>query len=131
MVMVKKTVPKKSAAESDLSFEDALSRLEDIVTKLEGGDAPLDSALKLYEEGVRLSRACARQLKEAERRVEILEDKGGELTGRPFGDQACAQDAAEDPEDHEAEDEGEDDDEDENGEDSGEENQAAKDGRLF
>jgi exodeoxyribonuclease VII small subunit len=68
------------------SFEQALHRLEEIVTQLEGAEVPLERALKLYEEGVGLARRCAEQLQAAERRVEILEDEGGRLRGRPFAD---------------------------------------------
>ena len=53
-------------------FETALKRLEEIVKKLESGDQSLDSALQLFEEGIKLSRFCHTKLEEAERRVEIL-----------------------------------------------------------
>lgn len=54
------------------SFEDALRRLEEIVQKLEGGDVPLDRAMDLYEEGVKLSKTCADRLKAAELRLKKL-----------------------------------------------------------
>ncbi len=61
-------------------FESALRALEEIVLKLEGGDLPLDEALRLFEEGVRLSRFCNSKLEEAERKVEILSrERNGEL----------------------------------------------------
>ena len=53
-------------------FETALKRLEEIVKKLENGELTLDSALQLFEEGIKLSRFCHKTLEEAERRVEIL-----------------------------------------------------------
>ena len=53
-------------------FETALKRLEEIVKKLESGELSLDSALQLFEEGIKLSRFCHTKLEEAERRVEIL-----------------------------------------------------------
>ena len=53
-------------------FETALKRLEEIVKKLENGELSLDSALELFEEGIKLSRFCHTKLEEAERRVEIL-----------------------------------------------------------
>ena len=53
-------------------FETALKRLEEIVKKLENGELSLDSALQLFEEGIKLSRFCHTRLEEAERRVEIL-----------------------------------------------------------
>jgi exodeoxyribonuclease VII small subunit len=48
------------------TFEDALHRLEEIVRRLEQGDVPLEQAMKLYEEGIGLSRVCAGKLKNAE-----------------------------------------------------------------
>ena len=66
-------------------FEDALSKLEKIVSKLEKGDIPLEESLKLFEEGIRLSRWCNHKLDEAEKRVEILlKDKEGALKPQPF-----------------------------------------------
>ena len=66
-------------------FEDALAGLERIVQRLEGGDLPLDDALKLFEEGVRLSRFCSGKLDEAEKRIEILmKGAEGEWHGEPF-----------------------------------------------
>jgi exodeoxyribonuclease VII small subunit len=66
-------------------FEEALSKLEKIVSKLEKGDIPLEESLKLFEEGIRLSRFCNQKLDEAEKRVEILlEDKEGILKPQPF-----------------------------------------------
>jgi exodeoxyribonuclease VII small subunit len=53
-------------------FETALKRLEEIVKKLENGELSLDSALQLFEEGIKLSRFCHTKLEEAERRVEML-----------------------------------------------------------
>jgi exodeoxyribonuclease VII small subunit len=66
-------------------FEDALSKLEKIVSKLEDGDIPLEESLKLFEEGIRLSRLCNEKLDEAQKRVEILvKGKEGTLRPRPF-----------------------------------------------
>ena len=66
-------------------FEDALSKLEKIVSKLEGGDISLEESLKLFEEGIRLSRFCNQKLDEAEKRVEILlKDKEGNLKAQLF-----------------------------------------------
>lgn len=55
-----------------LKFEQALTRLESIVKSLESGDLPLDEALRLFEEGIRLSAHCSRLLDVAEKRIEIL-----------------------------------------------------------
>jgi len=51
------------------SFEESLSRLEEIVRALEKGDAPLDGALAIFEEGTRLARVCAETLDKAEQKV--------------------------------------------------------------
>jgi exodeoxyribonuclease VII small subunit len=58
------------AAESDLSFEAALQRLESLVQRLESGQAPLEEAVTLYEEGARLKALCEARLKAAQLRVE-------------------------------------------------------------
>ncbi len=66
-------------------FEEALAGLERIVRELEGGDLPLDDALKLFEEGVRLSRFCSAKLDEAEKKIEILtRGADGEWSAEPF-----------------------------------------------
>jgi exodeoxyribonuclease VII small subunit len=57
-------------------FEAAIAELETIVKKLEEGDLPLESSLELYERGVHLSRFCHARLEEAERRIEILNERG-------------------------------------------------------
>ena len=57
-------------------FEAALVELEAIVKKLEEGDQTLEASLALYERGVQLSRFCHTRLEEAERRIEVLNDRG-------------------------------------------------------
>jgi exodeoxyribonuclease VII small subunit len=57
-------------------FEAAIAELETIVKKLEDGDLTLEQSLDLYERGVHLSRYCHGRLEEAERRVEVLGEKG-------------------------------------------------------
>ena len=52
-----------------LSFEQSLSRLEEIVRHLENGDLPLNDSLALYEEGTGLIAACSKMLDEAEQKV--------------------------------------------------------------
>ena len=66
-------------------FETALKRLEEIVKKLENGELLLDSALELFEEGIKLSRFCHTKLEQAERRVEILlKNSSGQPHAVPF-----------------------------------------------
>ncbi|RMH31145.1 MAG: exodeoxyribonuclease VII small subunit [Nitrospirae bacterium] len=61
-----------------LKFEDALARLETIVMELERGELPLDQSLKIFEEGIKLSKTCLKILDDAERKVELLvQDKDG------------------------------------------------------
>ena len=57
-------------------FEAAIAELETVVKKLEEGDLPLETSLQLYERGVHLSRFCHAQLEEAEKRIEILNERG-------------------------------------------------------
>lgn len=54
------------------TFEEALAQLEALVARLEAGDLPLEEALQVFEEGVRLTRLCQGRLEEAERRVHLL-----------------------------------------------------------
>lgn len=60
--------------EEKVTFEENLERLGKIVSELEKGDIPLDKAVELYGEGVKLSAMCRKQLDEAQ--IKIEEDKG-------------------------------------------------------
>jgi exodeoxyribonuclease VII small subunit len=61
-----------------VKFEQAIARLEAIVGELEKNDLPLDESLKIFEEGIRLSKSCLKILEEAEHKVEVLvQDKNG------------------------------------------------------
>lgn len=61
-----------------LKFEEALAKLETIVAELEKGDLPLNDSLKMFEDGIKLSKTCLKMLDDAERRVEIMvQDKDG------------------------------------------------------
>lgn len=55
-----------------MDFEKKLSRLEEIVAKMESGNLSLEDSLKLFEEGVKNSRECQKQLSEAEEKVKVL-----------------------------------------------------------
>lgn len=69
----------------EISFEKAMERLEKLVSDLESGEITLDEALKKYEEGVKLSRACQSKLSEAEKKIEILtRTLDGTLKKEPF-----------------------------------------------
>ena len=78
-------------ASDGTTFEEALQRLEAIVDRLEEGDLELEAALAAFEEGVNLTRRCAGQLEDAERRIEVLVREGEKWVARPFA-------AAEEPE---------------------------------
>ena len=70
---------------TDLKFEDCLTRLEQIVSALEAGNLSLEESLKIFEEGIAMSRHCARYLEDAQRRIEILaKDDSGVSTTRQF-----------------------------------------------
>lgn len=70
--------------ENAISFEEAMERLERIVSRLESSDVPLETAIELYQEGMALSRLCGRKLEQVERRIEMLvEDENG-LGRKPF-----------------------------------------------
>jgi exodeoxyribonuclease VII small subunit len=70
----------------DASFEELRGRLERIVSELEGGELPLERALSLFEEGVRLTRRAQERLDAAERRIDELlaVDGSGRVVTRPF-----------------------------------------------
>ncbi len=65
-------------------FEESLQRLETIVGELEKGDVPLDRALELFDEGMKLSGSCRKELEEAEGKVEILLKRNGKLQPEAF-----------------------------------------------
>ena len=75
------------------SFETGLEKLEGIVDKLERGELSLEESLKLYEDGIRLSRMCHERLQDAEGKIELLmknargdlqPDAAGEPRSKPF-----------------------------------------------
>ncbi len=63
-------------ADTIKDFESAAAELANIVKTMEDGDLSLEKSLELYERGVALSRYCHTKLEEAERRIEILTDRG-------------------------------------------------------
>jgi exodeoxyribonuclease VII small subunit len=65
-------------------FEECLDRLEKIVGELEKGDVSLDRALELFDEGMKLSGSCRKELEEAEGKVEILLKRNGKLQPEAF-----------------------------------------------
>jgi len=65
-------------------FEECLERLEKIVAELEKGEASLDRALELFDEGMKLSGSCRKELEEAEGKVEVLLKRNGKLQPEAF-----------------------------------------------
>lgn len=69
----------------EMKFEEAISRLEKIVQQLEEGEKSLEGSLKLFEEGIKLSKFCSGKLEEAKKKIEILtRSEKGELAAKPF-----------------------------------------------
>lgn len=67
------------------NFENSLKELEDIVTKLEGGDVSLDESLSLFENGIKLSKVCQKMLDDAEKKVSVLmSGNDGEMEKQDF-----------------------------------------------
>jgi len=67
------------------TFEQALSKLEEIVRHLEKGDLSLDDSLKAFEEGIKWSRMCEQKLAEAKKKVEVLvKSASGDLKEATF-----------------------------------------------
>lgn len=73
------------AARKKLDFEHSMTRLEEIISLLERGDAPLEQAMTLFEEGAKLLRECTKQLDQAEQKVTLLTaDENGQGVEVPF-----------------------------------------------
>jgi len=71
--------------EQTIGFEEAMEKLEEIVAKLESGDVPLEEAIELFQEGMRLSRICSQKLESVERKIEMLLEEDGQTVKKPFG----------------------------------------------
>ncbi|ASA23119.1 exodeoxyribonuclease VII small subunit [Paenibacillus donghaensis] len=75
--------PAESAAELD--FEQAMEQLEEIVRELEHGDVPLEKAIDLFQQGMKLSQLCGGRLAQVEQKIEMITLEDGELRKKPFG----------------------------------------------
>ncbi|MBN1670133.1 MAG: exodeoxyribonuclease VII small subunit [Kiritimatiellae bacterium] len=78
----------KQTREKELSFEQALERLEAIVEEMEGGSLSLEKMTAHFEEGQTLVKFCSKKLNEVERKIEILVKKGDGVEAEPFEEQA-------------------------------------------
>ncbi|REE70623.1 exodeoxyribonuclease VII small subunit [Paenibacillus taihuensis] len=74
----------KVLEEEAISFETAMERLESIVSKLESGDVPLETAIELFQEGMKLSQLCGAKLEDVERKIEVLIETENGLHKKPF-----------------------------------------------
>ena len=72
------------AKEETLSFEEAMTKLEQIVSALEEGEVPLEKAIELFQEGMHLSKLCSSKLEQVERKIEMLIEEDGDLVKKPF-----------------------------------------------
>ncbi|MCD9005396.1 exodeoxyribonuclease VII small subunit [Luteimonas sp. XNQY3] len=85
-------MPKKPAAAETspvADFENALTQLETLVERMEGGELSLEESLGAYERGVSLYRRCQQALEDAELRVKLLSDPASPERAQPFGDAAA------------------------------------------
>ncbi|AJY77252.1 exodeoxyribonuclease VII small subunit [Paenibacillus beijingensis] len=69
---------------ADLTFEQAMERLESIVSRLESGEVPLETAIELFQEGMQLSRLCGGKLEQVERKIEMLIESEQGFEKKPF-----------------------------------------------
>ncbi|CAM4046546.1 exodeoxyribonuclease VII small subunit [Bacillus manliponensis] len=67
---------------NNLSFEEAITKLEQLVSKLEQGDVPLEEAISYFKEGMELSKLCDEKLKNVQEQMAVILGEDGEL--RPF-----------------------------------------------
>ena len=74
----------KTTSNPPPTFEAGLQELESIVKEMETGELPLERAIALFEQGMKLSDACRKQLEEAETRVEVLMKRAGEVHPEPL-----------------------------------------------
>jgi exodeoxyribonuclease VII small subunit len=75
---------KKAEQEVDIPFEEAMKRLEEVVHRLEEGEIPLEEAIGLYQEGIRLSRICGQKLDAIEAKISQLLEEDGQIKQKPF-----------------------------------------------
>ena len=76
------------ATKKEIKFEENIKELENIINTLEGGEVSLDEMLSLFEEGIKRTKECTKQLKDAEQKVSVLmKGLSGELEEQPFGNE--------------------------------------------
>lgn len=85
--MVKKAAKKSTKKSPDLDFEATIKELETLVERMEQGDQSLEQSLKDFERGVELTRNCQQALKQAELKVQQLQEQTGQTELAPFDDE--------------------------------------------
>lgn len=70
--------------EPEVNFEQAIDQLEQIVAQLESGEVPLEKAIELYQEGMRLSHLCGQKLEQVEKKIEMLVEGSSGIIRKPF-----------------------------------------------
>lgn len=68
----------------DINFEEAMDLLEEIVQQLESGDVPLEKAIELFQDGMKMAHLCSSKLELVEKKIEILIEENGALVKKPF-----------------------------------------------
>jgi|TARA_B110000003_G_C16602924_1_gene516367 exodeoxyribonuclease VII small subunit len=76
----------QSDDEDELSFEDALANLEEIIQRMESGEAPLDSLVTHYQTGVKMLKLCREKIEGAEMKIKEVQEKDGEFIEKDFED---------------------------------------------
>jgi exodeoxyribonuclease VII small subunit len=82
--MGNETNPAALPEDESVSFETAMERLETIVSRLESGDVPLEQAIELFQQGMKLSHLCSKKLEQVERKIEMLVEENGSFAKKPF-----------------------------------------------
>ena len=77
---------KQSEDKVELSFEQALANLEEIIQRMESGEAPLDSLITNYQNGIRMLKFCRKKIESAEMKIKKVQEKNGELIEETFDD---------------------------------------------
>ena len=80
------TPEKQNTTEDDLSFEQALANLEEIIQRMESGEAPLDSLITHYQTGVKMLKLCREKIEAAEINIKEVQERDEELIKKDFED---------------------------------------------
>ncbi|MDG0964130.1 MAG: exodeoxyribonuclease VII small subunit [Opitutales bacterium] len=80
------TSEKQTAGQNDLTFEQALANLEEIIQRMESGEAPLDSLITHYQTGVKMLKLCREKIEAAEINIKEVQERDEELIKKDFED---------------------------------------------